>query len=411
MNKLRQLLAICLLITVGFFVSCNNKKSNNESSDEPENAVNGQVNDDTKGTPGTSDRPQNPNYKPVQATILGFVKGGANVNVILDELDIGNIYPMYSAVVDENGGFRFDFTINEPSIYQLRFPNGSIHLFLRGGTIRVNTSLSNIGNYEIIGSTESMHLKEMYFLLNETNAKTIELQDRVEVLKKDKNKVKELLRLVDSLPIYYAVIAKNKSKRLMAFVDRLDTSMIALMTAFYVDANENYDYLIKVRDKFKRISPHSRFYKQLDDKLAKIVPVVIGKDAPTTVANDVYGKQLQLASLKGKTVLLYFWASYSEPCRLENPKIVEVFNKYKSKGFEVFAVSLDNKKEPWTDAIKEDKMNWKNVSNLLGWDDELSLIWKIDDIPYLILIDKNGKIIDRGFRAFELESKLQKAGL
>jgi len=391
-------------------LSCNPKEQKKNADIENNENVSDQGSDESKGTPGTSDRPKNPGYKPVNATILGFVKGGANVNVILDEMDIGNIYPLYSAVVDENGGFRFDFTINEPAIYQLRFPNGSIHLFLRGGTVRVNTSLSNIGNYEVLGSPESMHLREMYFLLNETNTKTIELQDRVELLKKDKTKVKELLRLVDSLPIYYSVIAKEKNKRLIAFVDRLDTSMIAIMTAFKIDADENYDYLVKIRNKFANICPHSRYFKQLDEKISKIIPVVVGKDAPNTIANDISGKQMQLASLKGKTVLLYFWASYSDPCRQENPKIVQVYNKYKTKGFEVYAVSLDNQKEPWLDAIKEDKLTWKNVSNLFGWEDELTAIWKIDDIPYLIMIDKNGKIYDRGFRAFELESKLKKLG-
>lgn len=389
------------------FSSCKRDQSENDKEDQKKEAS-GQAEKEIK--PIETDeggRPKNPNYHPVNATIIGFVKGGANVNVILDELDIGNIYPIYSAVVDENNTFRFDFQVNEPSIYQLRFPNGNIHLFLRGGTVKVNTNLSDLGSYQVIGSPESMQLKEMYYLLNDLNSKTVELQDRVETLKKDKSKVKELLRLVDSLPIYYSAISKEKSKKLRNFVERLDTSMIALLAAFYLDADENYDFLIKTRNKFSKICPGSRFYKQLDDKLANIVPVGPGKDAPNTVASDPNGKEVQLASLKGNVVLLYFWASFSQPCRQENKKILDIYNRYRNKGFSVYAVSIDSEKKYWTDAIKEDKLNWVNVSNLLGWNDELTYIWKIDDIPYLVLIDRQGKITERGFRAFELEAKLK----
>jgi len=398
------------LLVFLFFACKDNPNKQNDNSQQSDEALSEGKNKMTSSQTA-EERQVNPNYKPVPATILGYVKGGANVNVILDEMDIGNIYPLYSAIVDENNGFSFDFNVSEPCIYQLRFPNGNIHLFLRGGTVRINTNISNISDYEVIGSPESMQLKEMYYLLNETNHKTIDLQDRVEKLKKDKTKVKELLRLVDSLPIYYAAIGKEKSRKLISFVTRLDTSMIALLTAFYIDADENYDFLVQIRNKFRNICPHSRFFKQLDEKISKIVPVGPGKEAPNTVADDINGKTYPLSSLKGKSVLLYFWASFSEPSRQENKKIIPIYNKYRSKGFEVYAVSLDTEKKPWLDAIKADKLIWKNGSNLLGWDDEITFIWKIDDIPYLVLIDKNGRIVERGFRAFELESKLKKLGI
>lgn len=406
--SMRILSLIVVLSVFAFMNACNQKeKQNVKSGEKAENA--GQNNKEIKPIEKQEGmRPQNPNYKPVNATIIGFVKGGANVNVILDELDIGNIYPLYSAIVDKNNTFRFDFQVNEPSIYQLRFPNGNIQLFLRGGTVRINTNLSDLGSYQVIGSPESMQLKEMFYLLNELNSETVRLQDRVENLKKDKTKVQELLRLVDSLPIYYSEISKVKSKRLKSFIDRLDTSMIALMAAFYLDIDENYDYLLKIREKFYKICPGSRFFKQLDEKISRIVPVGIGKSAPNTIANNPDDKAVELSSLKGKTVLLYFWASFSQPCRQENRQILDIYHRYRSKGFSVYAVSLDSDKKYWIQAIKDNQLDWINVSNLLGWEDELTYIWKIDDIPYLILIDKNGIITDRGFRAFELENRLKK---
>ena len=348
----------------------------------------------------------NPNYTPTLVTLKGYVKGGSGSNVILDELDIGKINPLVSEIIDENGNFQFNVFVNEPGIFQLRFPNGSLHLFLRGGNVQVNTNISKIGDYEVIGSLESMHLKEMYKILNDENHKTITVQDRVKYLETEKDKVRELLALVDSLPIYYESIKKSKSARLVKFIERIDTSMIALLAAFYLDTDLNYDFIVGVLDKFSSIAPHSKFYTQLSNKMSKIIPVGAGKMAPNTVVDGPDGRSIILSDYKGKTVLLYFWASYSQPSRKENLIIKPVSDKYKNKGFIVFSISLDEQKEPWLAAIKEDNLNWVNSSNILGWEDEISHIYRVDNLPYLILIDKTGKIVARGFRAYELEKLL-----
>ena len=384
-----------------FFYCCNGKNPEKGATD-----VTTELSEGDSNAVIESKTEVNPHYNPTLVTLKGYVKGGSGANVILDELDIGKINPLVSEIIDENGNFQFNVFVNEPGIFQLRFPNGNLHLFLRGGNVQVNTNISKIWDYEVIGSPESMHLKQMYTILNDENQKTAAVQDRVKELEKDKDRVRELLALVDSLPIYYSAIIKSKSERLIKFIESIDTSMIALLSAFYLDTDLNYDFIVGVLDKFSSIAPHSKFYTQLSTKMEKIIPVGPGKMAPNTVVDNPQGKSVLLSDYKNKPVLLYFWASYSQPSRKENLEIKTISAKYKNKGFVVFSISLDEQKDPWLAAIKEDNLDWVNTSNLLGWDDELSNIYKVDNIPYLILIDKTGRIVARGFRARELEKLL-----
>jgi len=121
---------------------------------------------------------------------------------------------------------------------------------------------------------------------------------------------------------------------------------------------------------------------------------------------DTNGKMKKLSAFKGKIVLLEFWASGCGPCRMENPRLVRTYRKYKPSGFEIFAVSLDTRKENWLKAIEKDGLPWLQVSDLKGQNNSASLIYGINGIPDNFLIDKNGIIIGRNLRGEKLNKKL-----
>ncbi|MES2734113.1 MAG: TlpA disulfide reductase family protein [Bacteroidota bacterium] len=135
----------------------------------------------------------------------------------------------------------------------------------------------------------------------------------------------------------------------------------------------------------------------------------VGDMAPDIELPTPEGKKLKLSSLRGKVVLLDFWASWCGPCRHENPVTVAAYEKYKDKGFTVFSVSLDRSKAKWLQAIKADNLTWENhVSDLQFWDSAAASQYSIESIPATFLIDTNGKIIGKDLRGNDLEKALHK---
>jgi len=132
----------------------------------------------------------------------------------------------------------------------------------------------------------------------------------------------------------------------------------------------------------------------------------VNKQAPNLTMNDINGKPVSISDFKGKYVLIDFWASWCGPCRKENPNVVAAYNKYKDKNFTILGVSLDQDKDSWVQAIKNDNLAWAQMSDLKQWQSAAVSTYNIEGIPFNVLIDPTGKVIAQELRGPALEQKL-----
>jgi len=148
--------------------------------------------------------------------------------------------------------------------------------------------------------------------------------------------------------------------------------------------------------------------KKLAERIVKLKTIGVGSLAPDFVQNDTSGVPVKLSSLRGKYVLVDFWASWCHPCRAENPRLVNSFNKYKGKNFTVLGVSLDrpNDREKWLQAIHDDGLAWTNVSDLAFWNNAAAQLYGVHSIPHNYLVDPSGMIIAQNLHGEELDKKL-----
>jgi len=178
-------------------------------------------------------------------------------------------------------------------------------------------------------------------------------------------------------------------------------SILSLFNLFQLGINR------QLKSQLKAEYPNSKYVKALLPLLRQDPPDV-GDIAPNFAMSDTNGKPVSLESMKGKVVLLDFWASWCGPCRMENPNVVRAYQKYKDKGFTILSVSLDNSREKWLQALKKDGLTWTHVSELRGWDTSAGKLYHVTGIPATFLIDKDGKIIARNLRGSALDEMLDR---
>ncbi|MFS4457042.1 redoxin domain-containing protein [Maribacter sp. 2304DJ31-5] len=214
------------------------------------------------------------------------------------------------------------------------------------------------------------------------------------------NLSQDLYRVADTLP------REKRLKMEMEFVKNNPNSIVsASMLAVYSTTFGKK----KTNELFQQFSEQNKNSKY-GQKIARYIELnkepKIGEQFADFEMADQNGNSRKLSEIKGKTVLLEFWSSWCGPCRKENPNLVKTYEKFNPKGFEIFAVSLDEDKKSWISAIEKDGLNWLHVSDLKGQSNEASLIYGIKGIPDNFLISKNGTIIARDLRGEKLNHKL-----
>ncbi len=325
---------------------------------------------------------------------------------------INNQVPKAKKVTVQNGKFVLSGNIEEPApgflslaedlkpkdpsaIKQFVLDNGNITIIVKD-KLSTSTVKGSKANDDVINYTagQSPFMAKLS-TLNEAAERQSQLGVPLDsILKIYQPSMKEAEgELADYQKNY---VAKNPS----AFISVLLLPEMTRSTYNFLAADSSFNKL----DSSVRLSPTG---KAINEYISKEKKTSIGAFAPEFAAADTAGKAVALSSLKGKYVLLDFWAAWCGPCRQENPNVVKAFHKYKDKGFTVMGVSLDRDRKDWLRGIKDDQLIWTNVSELKYFQSPTAMLYNIVSIPRNFLLDPTGKIIARDLRGPALLDKLE----
>jgi peroxiredoxin len=344
------------------------------------------------------------------ALISGTIQNGGGKTMYLDDINGAQSVRIGTIKINNDETFTYDGKIKQKGFYKLGLSPSNYIVLVLDSTEHVNLEAvadSLILNYKVSNSKENEQMGKFYALEMGMGAKFDSLSLIFKNFKATDSTLKDVDSIARSLDKSYLEFGRKNANAVKALIDKNPTAYANLYGANMLNPDEFLPTLDKLAQDLKKTYTNSFHVDNFAARIESAKKTAIGAPAPEITMLNTVGERVSLSSLKGKLVLVDFWASWCLPCRKENPNVVKLYNKYKDKGFTVFSVSLDDNKDSWLAAIKKDGLTWTHVSDLAGWKSVAPGLYNFNSIPTTYLIDREGKILNRNLRGGDLEKAVE----
>ncbi len=355
--------------------------------------------------------------------VKGNISNGTGKKLYLQEITPNIININDSITLESDGKFELTAKTNYPGLYMLRTEAGPFFIIcVKGGEkIEVIADYNDFHSYNLSGSEESEQIR----LLLQKTAEALNQIDLLSKLSQDSIYSPNYASIKSRITTGFDSIMNDLRVYSIEFIRKNQTSLVSLVAlknqigpqTQVLRPDMDKDLFLYVDSVLTSVYPKSELVLSLHDELNSFLAqsdanqtsksiIIIGQLAPEIALPSPSGQIIKLSSLRGKIVLLDIWAAWCPPCREENPNLVLIYQKYHSKGFEIYQVSLDRTKDDWVKGIQEDGLNWLHVSDLKYWNSSIVSLYGIQGIPANFLLDKEGKVIASNLRGSALSEKL-----
>lgn len=346
--------------------------------------------------------------------VSGKIANAEGTDLVLLHYATGEPDTVAKTTLDASGEFSFRTKARRLNFYTLAVGDDLPPIFMAFDStdkkVEITADLETLDRtYEVSGSADTEEVRDYFVKGTEYERR---LDSTMQALQDAAAENDQATRV--QLGNYYNDTRKAYRAYIVDHINNNPGSVANYSILQRLDVMQDIELYQKVRDGLAERLGGYFFFDALAERVASAEQRIEaekflspGTKAPDIVLPDPDGNMTALSDLRGNYVLIDFWASWCKPCRLENPNVVKMYNKYSKDNFEIFGVSLDRDRAKWLQAIEADKLTWPHVSDLKFWNSAAAQLYNVQAIPFTVLIDPEGNVIDTKLRSRALERKME----